>query len=185
MTSDLWIGAAATLAGAMLGGAISYILSHQQMKYSREQRIEDDQRQKLLRSEDRRFTAYADFITKARSYRNAIQPLHRQAHVVLDNDHLGNLAASADAASSLVFLVVESPEMYEASRAVVAAINTSQEIIRDIGQHPDDARGREANDLMALRLREFQAAARKELGVTGVERSRILDNISGMRADRR
>ena len=34
VSSDLWLGAAMTLAGAAIAGAISVILSHQQMKYT-------------------------------------------------------------------------------------------------------------------------------------------------------
>lgn len=68
VNSDLWFGAATTLAGAALAGAISLALNRQQMRDARARRGEDEQRAKLRRSEDRRFTAYAEFATRARTY---------------------------------------------------------------------------------------------------------------------
>jgi len=38
MASDVWVGAVATLVGAALGGAISFVLSRQQIKAARSQR---------------------------------------------------------------------------------------------------------------------------------------------------
>lgn len=75
MNSDLWVGAATTLAGAALAGLISLGVNRQQMRDARAQRAEDDQRAKDRRSDDRRFTAYVEFAARARSYRDAIRGL--------------------------------------------------------------------------------------------------------------
>jgi hypothetical protein len=66
MQSDVWIGALITLAGAALGGAISYPLSRQQIKEAREQRREYERWERARRSTERRFDVYADFLTHAR-----------------------------------------------------------------------------------------------------------------------
>ena len=73
-----------TLAGALLGGAMSFVLSRQQAREARLQRQEEDARERLRRSADRRFQAYADFLTGARSFRNAVEayylhPRHKPA----------------------------------------------------------------------------------------------------------
>jgi hypothetical protein len=57
------VGAVTTLLGAALGGAISFMLNWQQAKEARRQRQEDDSRERRRRSADRRFQAYADFLT--------------------------------------------------------------------------------------------------------------------------
>jgi hypothetical protein len=75
--SALWIGAVTGLAGAAVGGAISYLVSVQQIREARAQRQEAERSAQARRSLDRRFAAYADFLTHARRFRNAIRPPHR------------------------------------------------------------------------------------------------------------
>ena len=174
MPVDLWVGAVATLAGGLLGGAISFVLSRQQIIEARRQRADEARLQTDRRSEDRRYAAYADFFTRARAYRNAIRPLARGRAHKLNIEHISELAAAADAASSLVFLVVENSLTYEACRAVVIAIGASQEALGNLAALPNEKRGRELNDEMSLRMRHFQAAAREELEVKGLDRSHIL-----------
>jgi hypothetical protein len=171
---DVWVGAVTTLAGGLLGGAISFLLSRQQIKDAERQRNEAASRERTRRSEDRRFTAYADFFSLARSYRNGIRPLSRPAENELNVERLNDTAARTDAASSLVFLVVEDQGTYDACRDVVLAIAACQELVRNPAARRDVTLGREANEQVARALRQFQAAARDELAVQGVERSRIV-----------
>jgi hypothetical protein len=79
MSTGLWVGAATTLAGVGLGGAISLALNRQQMKDARAQRMEDDRRIGQRHSADRRFGAYAAFFTNARFYRDALRPLQARS----------------------------------------------------------------------------------------------------------
>jgi hypothetical protein len=113
VSADVWVGAVTTLAGALLGGTMSFILSRQQAREARLQRQEEDAREQLRRSADRRFQAYADFLTGARSFRNAVEayylhPRHKPSLTAIDA-----LLQSANDASALVFLVVESDDTYQ------------------------------------------------------------------------
>jgi hypothetical protein len=85
----VWAGAVTTLVGVLLGGAISFVLSRQQIMDARLQRQEADTREALRRSADRRFQAYADFLTRSRSFRNAVeayylQPRHKPSLATID-----------------------------------------------------------------------------------------------------
>ena len=168
MSSDLWVGAVTTLAGAVAGGAISFILSRQQIKAAHAE-------ENLRRSADRRFEAYADFLTKARSFRNAIRrygnnfdPAYTPAVV----DELGHVAHTA---SALVFLVVESTKTYDVTRAIVTAISDAQKLLPGFGPDATDDPWFDQNEKMAKLLREFQVAAREELEIGGVDRSHMLN----------
>src|SRR5262249_48696848 len=104
VSADVWIGAVTTLGGGLLGGAISVVLGRQQAREARLQRQEADARELLRRSADRRFQAYADFLTGARSFRNAVEayylhPRHKPSLTALDA-----LLQTANDASALVFL---------------------------------------------------------------------------------
>lgn len=54
VSSDVWVGATTTLVDAILGGAISFLLSWQQAREARRQRQEDDTRERRRLSIDRR-----------------------------------------------------------------------------------------------------------------------------------
>lgn len=163
MSSELWLGAATTLSGTVLGGAISFVLSRQQMKDARLQRGEQDGRERHRRSMDRRFDAYADFYTKARTFRNALRH-GRQPSPQLPTAEISALARPAHEASALVFLVVQSRETSRACRDLVVAMSEIQGVIDD-DSDPVGKPWPELNDRMAAVLREFQAAAREELEV--------------------
>ena len=55
VSSGLWVGAVTTLAGAVLGCAISFLLSRQQIIEARAQRKEEAERDRNRRSVERRF----------------------------------------------------------------------------------------------------------------------------------
>lgn len=174
MNVDVWIGAGTTLAGAALGGLISFVLSRQQISEARRQRAEEAERSRQQNSSDRRFDCYAEFLSHARSYRNALRSLAQQTAGNTDSAHFDSLAADADAASSRVFLVVESAPTYDACRSVVQAIAVAQESLHGSKFQPDPSKTMAINEGMAGSLRLFQAAARDELGVAGVDAARII-----------
>jgi hypothetical protein len=167
VSSDVWVGAATTLMGAVLGGAISFFLSSQQVKEARRQRQEDDVREVRRRSTDRRFQAYADFLTRTRSFRNAVeayylQPVHRPALAEMDS-----LLQSANDASALVFLVVESDATYEGCRNALQALAKTRAIIHRTEPTVSEEPWVDLNALLGRATREFQNSARMELEVSG------------------
>jgi hypothetical protein len=167
VSSDVWVGAATTLIGAVLGGAISFFLSQQQVKEARQQRQEDDLREVRRRSTDRRFQAYADFLTRTRSFRNAaeayyLQPGHRPSLAEMDS-----LLQSANDASALVFLVVESDATYAGCRHALRALAQARAIIHDAEPTVSAEPWVDLNALLGRATREFQNSARTELGVSG------------------
>ncbi len=167
MSSDVWIGAVTTLAGAVLGGAISFLLSRQQIKEARRQRQEEDARERYRRSTDRRFQAYADFLTRARSFRNAAESYYRQPRRNPPVKEIDSLLQAANDASALVFLVVEDKATYEACRHVLRALSRAQSVIhRTEAPESADPWG-ELNVMLGRATRDFQNAARDELGVAG------------------
>lgn len=167
MGSDVWIGAMTTLIGALLGGGISFVLSRQQLNDARMQRDEEHKRTGLRRSEDRRFQAYSDYLAKARSYRDAVQAyyLHLNSRPLLDE--IDRLLHDATNASNLVFLVVESEEVYTACIATLKAIWKAQQAVHHIGPKIDGDPWKDLNNSLGRATREFQNAARLELAVIG------------------
>ena len=73
VSNDVWVGAITALIGTGVGGAISFILSPQQLKDARLQRQDEATQERQRRSEDRRFQAYSEYLTRARSHRNGVQ----------------------------------------------------------------------------------------------------------------
>jgi hypothetical protein len=181
VNADLWVGSLTTLAGALLGGVISYVLSRQQILEARRRNQEEWKLQSEQGSRDRRFSCYSDFITQARAYRGAVGFLPPGPVSETRAEHLDELAAAADATSSLVFLVLESSATYEACRSVLKAMRACQRLAHQPAS-PDPSVALELEDRLAVSLREFQVVAREELGVVGVERSRILGSGPGQLA---
>jgi hypothetical protein len=174
MSGDVWIGAVTTLAGAALGGLISFALSRQQINEARRQRVEQARLTREESSRERRLDCYAGFLSQARAYRNAVRSLGRRGSDVVATEQFDTLAAEADAASSQVFLLVESSDTYEACRSVVGAIGLSQKSLHAAESRSSASDAREINESVAASLRRFQVAARDELGVLGVDKGRIL-----------
>lgn len=163
----MWIGAATTLSGGVLGGAISFMLNRQQMNDARSQRAEQAQLDRHQRSIERRFGAYADFDTHVRAFRNALRPYGYQPIPRLIMDDISALARAAHGVSSLVFLTVEDPETDAAARHVVRTMSEIQGILDDNATAPDAKPWPELNERMAAAVRRFEEAARNELEVTG------------------
>ena len=167
MSSAVWAGAATTLLGAVLGGAISYVLSRVQSRDARLQRQEEDARDQRRRSADRRFQAYSEFLTRVRSFRNAaegyyLHPRHKPSLAELDS-----LLHAATDASALVFLVAESDGTYQGCRAVLRALSRARAIIHGIEPAASEGPWTELNVLLGNSTRDFQNSARSELGVAG------------------
>ena len=167
VSSDVWVGAATTLAGAILGGAISFLLSSQQVREARRQRQEDDAREHRRTSRDRRFAAYADFLTRARSFRNAAEAHYLESGHGPSLAEVDSLLQSANDASALVFLVVESDQTYEGCRDLLRALKRARKMIHGIEPVTDPNPWPELNLLLGRTTREFQNSVRNELGVSG------------------
>jgi len=167
VSSDVWIGAATTLSGAALGGAISFVLNRQQAKDARSQRADQAQLDRHRRSIERRFGAYADFDAHVRAFRNALRPYGYQPVPRLAMDDISALARAAHGASSLVFLTVELPETDAAARHVIRTMSDIQGILDDQATAPDAKPWPQLNERMAAAVRRFEEAARNELEVTG------------------
>lgn len=159
-----------TLAGAALGGVISYLLSRQQIKEARSQRLETARQDDARRGLDRRFDAYANLVSHVRAYRNAIRPYSIGTIPGMSAVEIDALARSADAASALVFLVLQSPSTANACRAVMRTIGNTVEVFHQHRDDPTQAPWEELSENMSHALREFQDAARSELSVSLVDR---------------
>jgi hypothetical protein len=168
--SDVWVGAAATLAGALLGGVISFVLSRQQINAARDQRNEEAARAQQERSEDRRYQVYSDFLTRARSCRKTLQAYYLHAD---NRPSIAEIDVTFHAVSdspALVFLVVETEGAYNGCRAVLRAFWKAQRIIHGLDSASADDPWSEINNNLEGAMREFQNAARDEPGVTGPAR---------------
>jgi hypothetical protein len=167
VNTDIWVGAVTALIGAGLGGAISFVLNRQQSNDARLQRKEEELRERKRRSEDRRFQAYSDFLTRARSYRNAVQAYYLHADNRPPLGEVDALLLAATDASSLVFLVVESDGTYKGCITILQALWRTQTIIHHIEPSTADDPWTEINNELGRSTRNFQNAARHELGVSG------------------
>jgi hypothetical protein len=164
--SSLWFGALTTLAGAALGGAISFSLNRQQIREARTQRLEAERSDRTRRSAERRLDVYADFLTHARSYRSAIRrPSNPESGPSVPLQEIGDLARACDAACSLVFLVSQSRQTAAACREVMRTVSETSGVLHTSDVDMTGIAWEELNDKMSRVLRDFQAAARAELGI--------------------
>lgn len=182
MSIDLWVGAATTLAGGLLGGTITLVANHQQMKSAQVQRQEIVLEENYRRSVDRRFQAYTEFLTRARTYRDSIRASNTGSGPRLSTNQIDEYALSADTASAFVYLVSESSTTYVACGAIMRALG---EIQTELHKHPDMrvSKWQDLSDKMADALRQFQVAARAELKVGGIEPTAILTRVSNVTTD--
>jgi hypothetical protein len=166
--SALWIGAMTGLVGAVVGGAITYLVSIQQAKEARAQRREAEKSETARRSQERRVTAYAGFLTSARQFRNAIRPPHHHGAGLREPiEEIDVLARAADSAGSLVFLLAESSRTGSACGTVLQTIGDVVGAVHDGEKDPDHVRWEELNKRMSQVLENFQAAIRTELQIPG------------------
>jgi hypothetical protein len=167
VVSDLWLGAATTLIGATLGGSISVIVSRQQIKSAWKQREADVAQERNRRSEDRRFAAYSDFLSRARSSRNALGAYYLQSDHQPPVKELDALLQAARDSSTLVFLLVESEEAYAGCLDVVRALGVALGVLHGTKSTSTDDPWHELDALLGSSTRRFQNAVQTELGVTG------------------
>jgi hypothetical protein len=168
VSTDLWLGTVTTLLGAALGGSISFIVSRQQIKSAWIQREADAAEERNRRTEDRRFTAYSEFITRARSSRNALRAYyHQQSGSRPSIKELDTVLQAAQDSSTLVFLLVESEEAYEGCLAVVRSLGTARDMLHGARPSGTDDPWTELNQLFGRSTRNFQNAVRTELRVSG------------------
>jgi len=175
MSSQVWVGAVATVVGVALGGGISFVLSRQQMREARTQRLEEATREQYRRSVDRRFQAYADFLTLVRSCRNLVRDYLRLSDHRPNIGDIDAMVRSANDASAMVFLVVESEKTHVACGAVLSALGKAAEAVRGVGSSSTENPWPRLSEMIGRTTREFQIAAREELGVSGVEQQWIAD----------
>jgi hypothetical protein len=166
--SQLWIGAAVTLIGVALGGVISLALNRQQMRDARLQRAEQAVRQAQQASAERRIQAYADFLTRARAYRNIVRdyclPLANKPSLA----DVNNFMRAANDASALVFLLVEDASTYESCRQLLWALSEAQDAVHQMDPASKDNPWHRLSGTLASAVRNFQIAVRKELNVKGI-----------------
>lgn len=139
--------------GAALGGSISFIVSRQQIKSAWMQREADAAQEQNRRSEDRRFAAYSEFITRARSCRNAVGAYYLHSDNRPSIKELDALLQGARDSSTLGFLVVESEEAYEGCRAVVRSLGVVQAVLRGLRSSSTDNPWNELNPVIGRSTR--------------------------------
>jgi hypothetical protein len=168
---DLWLGTVTTLIGAALGGSISFIVSRQQIKSAWIQREADAAEERNRRSEDRRFTAYSEFITRARSSRNALRAYYQHSGSRPSIKDLDTVLQAAEDSSTLVFLLAESEEAHEGCLAIVRSLGIARDMLHGTRPSSTDNPWTELNELFGRSTRNFQNAVRTELGVSGPTKS--------------
>jgi hypothetical protein len=166
------------LVGAALGGAISFAVSRQQLIAARQQRKEDETNERHRRSEERRFQAYSEFLTRVRSCRNAVQAYYLQSDNGPSTNELDVLLQAANDASALVFLVAESEGAYQGCRAALGALWKTRVMIHQLEASGADASWEELHAEFGRSMREFQNAARHELEVSGPAHPWVISDAS-------
>jgi hypothetical protein len=166
VSGALWVGAATGLAGAAVGGAITYLVSIQQIKESRAQRLEAERSDQARRSLERRSAAYADFLTSARRFRNAVRPPHQLGSGLrVPIQEIDTLGRAADAAGSLIFLVSYNARTEAACATAMRIIGQTLGAIHEYEGDPDGVRWDQLNEDMEQAVRDFQGAAKAELRI--------------------
>jgi hypothetical protein len=168
MGASTWLVSVAGLVGVVLGGLISFAVSHQQIREARIQRADETARERHQRSEDRRFKAYTDFIISHRSVQNALH-FYSQASNKPNYNDISTLLQSGYNSSALVFLVAETERTRKACIEVLRALERARDAVTDQGNPGREDPWAELNVQMGRSMREFQNAARAELDVSGPE----------------
>lgn len=74
---------------------------------------------------------------------------------------------NANDASALVFLLVEGRDTYEGGRSVLQTLARARAVLHEVATPPVNDPWDELNVSLGKAIREFQNAARSELGVSG------------------
>ena len=172
------------MAGGLLGGSITFMVSRQQMKFAQVERREAATEDHYRRTVDRRFQAYTEFITRARTYRDSIRPVNQRSDPTLTVSKIDEYARSADTASAFVYLVTESQATYDACSSIMRTLGEIQAALHGNSDQSMVDQWSAFNAKMADALRQFQVAARAELDVGGVSQSAILTRRTDTSADR-
>jgi len=167
MTNDVWIGAITTLIGAVAGGAISFVLTRLQVKDARLQREDRARREDSLRSWDRRFKAYSEFLTRVRIFRTTIESYYWLPNHRPSTEQIESLKLSANEASAPVFLVVETVDTSEACAELLRAIERAQAVVLNMEASRTADTLTELSHELGAASRGFQNAVRKELKISG------------------
>jgi hypothetical protein len=167
VSADIWVGAITTLAGGVLGSTVSLLMSRQQARDAWRQRLEEETLALRRRSEDRRYSAYSDFLTQTRSFRNAVETYYTSPRAKPALAEIDALLQNANDASALVFLVVEGRDSYEGALSVLRTLSRARAVLHEVAKSPVTDPWDELNVSLGKAIREFQNAARSELGVSG------------------
>ena len=167
VSADIWVGAITTLAGGVLGSTVSLLVSRQQARDARRQRVEEETLARRRRSEDRRYAAYSDFLTRTRSFRNAVEAYYTSPRAKPALAEIDALLQNANDASALVFLVVEGRDTYDGGRSVLRTLSRARAVLHEVAKSPATDPWDELKVSLGKAIREFQNAARSELGVSG------------------
>jgi hypothetical protein len=168
--TSAWLAPVAGLVGVMLGGLVSFAVSYQQIREARSQRADEADQERQRRSEDRRFKAYADFIVSHRAVQNALQLHYSQAAGKPDLKDIDELLQAGYNSSAMVFLVAETERTSDACVGVLRILQHTQDLIHhDASKLADSSTRAELNVTLGRTMREFENAARAELGVSGPE----------------
>jgi len=141
------------------------VVSRQQIREARAQRLEAQHWDRARRTTERRFDVYKDFLTHARRYRNAIRPPYGPGSGLrIPVGEIDDLARAADAAGTVVFLVSENPRTQSACANAMRTIGAVEDAVHGFSQDPGGQRLQQVNEDFERVLRAFAAAAREELG---------------------
>src|SRR5690242_13286205 len=92
------------------------------MTFTEVQRRGAAQEENYRRSVDRRFQAYTDFLSRARTFRDSIRLNSEGSGPRRSASQINEYAQLADTASAFVYLVTESPATYSACQSVMRAL---------------------------------------------------------------
>jgi hypothetical protein len=168
--TSAWLAPVAGLVGVMLGSLVSFAVSYQQMREARSQRADEANQERQRRGEDRRFKAYADFIVSHRAVQNELHFYYSHAAGKPGLNDIDELLQVGYNSSAMVFLVAETERTRDACVGVLRILRHTQDLIhQNAGNSADSSTWTELNVTLGRTMREFENAARAELGVSGPE----------------
>jgi hypothetical protein len=167
--STVWLASVTGLIGVVLGGLVSLAVSRQQIREARKQRADQALEERYRRSVERRFKAYSEFINCHRSVQHAVNSYYSQVPGSPSVSDITALLQSANNASAMVFLVAETERTNKACIGVLHVLRETQRVVGGEALSSTDSPRSKLNIQMGRAMREFENAARTELGVGGPE----------------